>query len=558
MPNFPISTFILANYEQVIDSQDRKLITWCLEKKDFQNMIGRAGRAVYDTEGQIVFMVPSQPITRGVTWQDYLFPRPDDSERLILSSLNREDFRRSILEQILSAMEHPTAAEDALSIDPETLNSHYGPGAREVGQTILRLQAFLLALMDREVLDPENIETIFRFFRRTLFGQQQPDDTLLELVTRFTQKTGQLMITAESDGQKRGVYGKIGLGFTSCKSLYRKASDFWADYGQKMFDKEVEHITDDFLDDIGSFAFSLFEVRPEAVKIPHTRPTKYLTIPHGEVIGRWIISLSSLVDVRDDYFKEIPELGERTEACANYIRDAFEYKGPWILSAFCLFVSNIAQTEGGVEEFENTPLGRQLSMLPAYSKFGVNNPASAFFSMIGVSIRDVSTLLGAYYNQENSDRYFDFSRMFDWVLALEPEQVTEWFNKEYGEDTAGQVSRLFRLLDSLRRREQSLEEVLPLEITIAGWQYYHGTKALPQMTVGEEVRLRPDPLNPWDVYAVEIFDNQGTKLGFVPKAFSQAVYNHLASEIPLKATIASIDLKAKYHPVKVMLDALEA
>jgi helicase len=329
--NFPISTFILANYEQVIGSQNNRLITWRLEKKDFQNMIGRAGRAVYDTEGQIIFMIPSRPITSHVTWQDYLFASPNDPERMILSSLNREDFRRSILEQILNAMEDPNMGTSALSIDPDALKTHYGPGAKEVGDTVLRLQAFLLALTDREVLDPENLQTIFKFFRLTLFGQQQPDDTLRQLVARFTQKTGQLMNQAESDKQRRAIYGKIGLGFTSCQALYQKARDFWLDYGQKMFDKEVEHITSDFLTDISDFAFSFPEVRPESIKIPHTRPTEYLVVPHGDVISKWVVSLSSLSAIRDDYFKEITELAERSETCTNYIRDAFEYKAPWIL-----------------------------------------------------------------------------------------------------------------------------------------------------------------------------------------------------------------------------------
>jgi hypothetical protein len=551
--NFPISTFILANYERRISDN----LVWRLEKKDFQNMIGRAGRAIFDTEGQIIFMIPPNLFIPNV-WQDYLFTRADDPERLVLSSLNRQDFRMEILKYILDTMGDPITAASFLAVDPEAWNTEYGVGAKDIGETILRLQAFLLALTDKEVLDPENIETIRRFFNRTLFGQQQPEDDLLQLITRFTQTTGQLMARVEPNRQRRGVYGKIGLGFTSCHNLYQVARDFWLSYGAEMFNKNREHITSDFLSNVGNLALSFPEVRPERVKIPHTRrPVRYLDLEPGEILSKWIVTLSLQSSIEEEYFKEIEHLGERAEACANFIRDAFEYKAPWVLSAFNIFVSHIAETEANIIEFGSTPLGRQLSMLPAYAKFGVNNPAAAFFSMIGVSIRQMAILLGNYYSQENPERYYDFSLMLDWILRLEAEQVTEWFQARYGEDVAGQVSRLFRFLDLLRSQEQSLEDILPHEFAIAGWQYYQGGQVISQMMAGDEISLKPDPLNPWDAYAVEISNKQGVKLGFIPRELSRAVYNHIVSEIPLNCIVINIDEGDKFHPVKIRLDAPE-
>src|SRR3972149_3954096 len=114
-------------------------------------------------------------------------------------------------------------------------------------------------------------------------------------------------------------------------------------------------------------------------------------------------------------------------------------------------------------------------MLPAYARCGVNNPAAAIFSMVGVAVRRIAIVLGDQYNQANPDRYYDFSQMLDWLLELEPEQVTAWVYEAHGEDTSGQVPRLFRFLDLLRSREQTLEDILPLEVAIAGWQYYQGS-----------------------------------------------------------------------------------
>jgi len=551
--NFPISTFILANYQQRIGKQT----FWYLEKKDFQNMIGRAGRAVYDTEGQIVFMIPPDPSPLGVTWQDYLFIRSDDPERWILSSLNRRDFRRDVLKLILDAMEEPLTGLQGLSIDLDALDQRYGPGAREVGETVLRLQAFLLALTDKEVLEPDDIVTVRKFFERTLFGQQKTDETLFELVTSFAQKTGQLMVKAESDEHRRVTYGKVGLGFVSCQSLYQKARDFWMSYGQKMFDKEVNHLTTELVKDLGDSVLSLAETRPIPVKIPHTKPIQYLNLPHGDILSKWV-ALDPLLHIRDAYFEGIKDVGERAEAYSNYIRDAFEYKAPWVLSAFNTFISRVAQSESGLEEFDTSPLALQLSMFPAYAKFGVNNPAAAFFSMLGVNVRQMAVLLGFHYNEENPHRDFEFPLMLEWVLKLESEQVSEWFKQEIGEDTAGQVSRLFRFLDSLRGREQLIEDILPIELPIAGWQYYQGARALPLMVVGEGLTLKVDPLNPWDAYAVQVLDKRGTKLGFIPRAYSRAVYNHIISELHIRCIVVDIDVRSKFHPVTIRLDSSEA
>ena len=554
--NFPISTFILANYETVIGSQNSRPILWRLEKKDFQNMIGRAGRAVFDTEGQIIFMMPPNPISNDFSWQDYIFSRSDDPERWILSSLSRQDFRAGILQEMLNALENPDTAFPALAVDPDLLQATYGPGSREIGDTILRLQAFLLALMDREILEPDNMETITRFFSRTLFGQQYPATELFNLVTRFVTTSGKIIKEAEPDKKRRGIYSKIGLGFSSCQALYRLATAFWETDGRLHFQEEIQHLTSEFLETIGNFILSLPEGRPDPVRIPHTRPARQLSLPHGAILGEWIVQQTPAAEIQSKYFTEIKDAGERAEVCANYLRDTFEYKAPWVLSAFSVFISNIAQADS--EDFATSPLAHQLSMLPAFAKYGVNTPAAAFFSMIGVSARDVAILLANHYNHDNPTGSFDFAQMMEWIIALDAEDVYEWFRADLGGDPAGYVPRLFRILDSIRSREQSLEDVSPLEMEIAGWKYYRGPITVRQLRVGDELDLRPDPLNPWDSNAVEIFDKKNNKLGFIPRSFSRAIQNHVISGLPLNCTILEIDEASEAKPAKIRVEALDA
>lgn len=557
--NFPISTFILANYEKVVgtikstDDPSKTIpIIRRLEKKDFQNMIGRAGRAVFDTEGQIIFMAPLNPLSRDVTWQDYMFVTQNDPERMVLSSLNRQDFNFHVLQEMLVSLESSILPIDSLFVDPDALDKKYGSGARDVGETILRLQAFLLAMMDRDILMPNKLETFVTFLNKTLFGQQKHTEILFDIVAKFTQTTGESILLAEPNKQKRSTYSKIGMGFTSCHSLYERSQNYWDSYAKLNFHRDIPHIEEEFLQEIGNFILSLPEVKPDPVRIPHRKPAPIINLVHGQLLTDWVINSLSVSDIREKYFNDIPDISESTEACVNYIRDAFEYKAPWALSAFYMFVSKISQNEA----FINSPLATQLSMLPAYAKFGVNNPAAALFSMIGVNARDVSILLAKHYNEENPSHYIDFSRMLDWLLRLEPEQVAGWFASLHNEDVAGYVPRLFRFLDSIRSQEQTLDGLLPLEFEVAGWQYYRGPKVLSRLSIQDNVLLKPDPLNPWDSYAVEVYDLFGNKLGFIPREYSRAVYLHLISDLPIKSEITRIESTLENKPIQITLDSV--
>jgi hypothetical protein len=94
-----------------------------------------------------------------------------------------------------------------------------------------------------------------------------------------------------------------------------------------------------------------------------------------------------------------------------------------------------------------------------------------------------------------------------------------------------------------------------VSFAVLRWRYYQGPKVLPELAIGERLSLRMDSLNPWDAYAVEILDKHGIKLGFIPREFSRAVYNHLSNDLPLKSAIIGIEPSAEYRPVTIRIEA---
>lgn len=81
---------------------------------------------------------------------------------------------------------------------------------------------------------------------------------------------------------------------------------------------------------------------------------------------------------------------------------------------------------------------------------------------------------------------------------------------------------------------------------VAGWRYYEGENALPELKVGEGVKFELDLLNPEDNKAVVILTTKyGIKLGFVPAFYSGFMYDVIKKNGEYVARVESINFKAR-------------
>ncbi len=85
----------------------------------------------------------------------------------------------------------------------------------------------------------------------------------------------------------------------------------------------------------------------------------------------------------------------------------------------------------------------------------------------------------------------------------------------------------------------SSREAGGLAIPIAGFRYYDGHEALPELRPGTSLTLRAQPDNPHDPYAVEILHGR-TKLGYVPRFCNRHVSRLLQSDVSLTCEIAHV------------------
>jgi helicase len=510
--NFPVKSLILANHKIRIGADNSSYRY--LEKKDFRNMMGRVGRAVFDTEGQIVFILPINGDDSVSLCDSYLFPKDTDKDQSVSSAFGREDFSVSIFEQILSALEEERVDSNSsiLDIDPA---SYPNDSDRSSANLFLRLQAFLLTLMDREILIPENMESFLFFFRRSLFGQSA-DVILQELVINVCAAATNQIISQEPDSTKRSVYAKTGLSFASARIVYSFAVAFWGG----IRNTKIEDFVWDWetIRNLGYQICLIVEAKPKPIKFPK----KTITALDGSILADWIVYQSPLKELSEKYFSSIEDIGERANVCSSYIQDTFEYKAPWAISAFCLFVKYLADIDKNVQ-FETSKLSFELSMLPAYTKFGVNSPAAAFFSSLGIRSREMAILLSDLFLEEFPSSESDFQLMFDWLFDLTPDQISEFYLTRYEDDRSGQVERLFKVISSLESKELDFRENLPLEIQISGWCYYQEQLFMRTLLENQRLLLVSEPENKFDNNAIQIFTMENEKLGYIPRKFSTAL-----------------------------------
>ena len=65
--------------------------------------------------------------------------------------------------------------------------------------------------------------------------------------------------------------------------------------------------------------------------------------------------------------------------------------------------------------------------------------------------------------------------------------------------------------------------------SVAGFQYYQGWEIIHDIREGETVALVPEPDNPHDWYAVEMFKD-GVKLGYVPRTDNKHISRLLGKQ----------------------------
>ncbi len=474
--NFPIRTLLIGDY-RVHPGPKSPTLT----KADFSNLAGRAGRARFETEGQVIMIQNSERDEGKI--KEYL-------------PLEPEEIRSSLVdEEVLTALEGMVEAIDEGHLTEEQLLSGEWGKYEKHREVAERLQTFALLCSSHQWTAEEEkdfIELLGNSFAGKM--SERARQTVGQFVHRNTQAFRSI------PDEPIALYSQTGFSVRSCRQLMDSTRIFWHKYSQET----EKPLTPQMLVAIAQMIYELPETQPNLRKYKLKQPE--------EILADWIWE-HNLDKMERQYFSGIGK--NRIGEFMRHIQDAITYKAPWGLSAFWLLLRSIAQTEDSLDLIR-TPLGQDLALLPAYAKFGVKTPSAVILSALGLTPPVLTRALGDFWERTFPEFRNSFGEIMRWFeepdfQTLEKEaQLYDW-----------QIRRLERFVEGQSGGDQLYRQDWTVECYVHGWQYHDGPQVISRLKNEQELTLEKEPDNPFNPNAVIVKTRTGEKLGYIPWKYTR-------------------------------------
>lgn len=528
--NLSVKTFVLG-YPKTNGENEH----W-LSVQDFKNIIGRAGRALVETEGTIIVIRHPDFGQKDRESLDSLVEM-NDEDLQIQSDMERLDTNgKSISEQLelfsLALIERQIETQQQIQDDIEKL--------------LNRLQVFVFSLYEDSLIDETTDKAITKALSSTfLYSQPNSSAKIKENVA----KAGlNFLNTCSKLGSSRlRIFNSSGLGFYSnvflenlCKKLFERTKEFSS--GR---DLSIAKVIEP--QDIIDIYVNINEAKPKHSEF-WSNFEFVSALDHYSILLDWIIGTDFDV-IRERYFKKSGDISIQTQLCQSYIAKQFTYKLPWVF----------ASIHTHLEAYEATSLIKTwFDTLPAQIKYGVDTPEAVYFSANGIHSRFLARRLSEIYRLQNTDFDTDnFEAIESWFLSLSP-----FFLREQAADLPElAIRQAIKRINAIRRPTRHLQSDGRIYFNIAGWQHYQGETNLGMLIdllSGQEkpnLQLEHDFENEYDEFAIAIYF-ETIKLGYVPRAYNEEIANFLALGTSLNVklnTISNIKSPTGYRNVEVIV-----
>lgn len=523
--NLPIQIFVLGYHQTYYGHR--------LSVRDFKNIIGRAGRALVETEGKIIAIRHPE------------FSRNDEPSQYFEKLLNLEESALLLESELLphDYQKEPENVIRELDALAETIKDAQSLAQQEyteaLADRIQRLQVFIFTLYE------EGIQSIEAAMQKTLFFHQDTTDNIRNAISHLG--TSFRTVCSQMDSDKLRRFNTSGLRYRSNALLEGLGQQIV----QRSNSLSPAEYTFQSVITAEDFCFVLENIQEASLKSSEYQ-NNYATIQRLDHYGTLIAWLNGndFAEIRDKYFTEISTIAIRTQVCQSYISKQFTFKLPWVFSGL--------QTH--IEPQGNVPLSRWLSTLPALIKYGVNTPEAVYLSSIGVHSRFLAIALGQLYREEHGVTLeTDWESLGDWFRGLNP-----FYLRDRLPDLPElAIRQAIRRANTIRPPSNQLRRDRRVTFDIAGWQYSEGETVVDELVgivIGidkPEVELQLEPRNLYDEYAVEIYW-RSCKLGYVPRVHNEEIALLLVLGRVLRARIMMIESQrfSGWRPVQVMVELI--
>lgn len=461
--NLPIKTIIIHS---VNISQGNNV-----SNRDFWNIIGRAGRAGKETEGQIIYLCNTE-----------------NDKDLFASYIDENKIEpvNSIFYYIVKALVNRRITNDEL---------------RDILAETIEPQLF--AMLVEEVVDTPDENVIKKIIGTSLFNIQLEKEPKLtsnnELADELLKISKRFYNTA-NDITKRKAFARTGFSLESSTYLVEYIE---SNFGDLYFKLQTDLL--EFIVEVLSCIKDVREMQSSKQSINELceRADIFDSLIRMWIIGKPINEMRSYLIDKDS---------ETSQLLNEFIETMFSYRYSWGVTSFVILFKYVLDKR----ELEQIDI---INYIPTFVKHGTNKIFASWAKSLGVPTRESANVIGSYYEKEFGENY-DLKLFVHWFSNISQEELKEILNNAVRYEIEIILNTAQKINSGKYYNVDNDKEYI---FNVMGIKYYPESIVLAKkINVNEEIILLRDYNNPYDSFAIKVLYDD-IFLGYVPRDLAKEI-----------------------------------
>lgn len=454
--NFPIKNIIF--YDITIGFNNGQEF---ISHRDFWNIIGRAGRAEKETEGNIIFVVNSDTDRANYT----NFIDKDNIE-------NSQSILFFVLQKIVEA----------------------GLSENELNSLVLEVtETFLLDMLTEEVFENDE-EFINNIIKNSLFNVQSSKSDIVKIHDSFHKAISKIK---EDDENREELeeFGKTGLSLKDNKTILAFINENIELIKDFIETQSIESFINIFLALLaGNEIDALDDYKLNKLVSKTISWTQYQNI-----ILAWMNN-KNIEEIRNIW--EI-EIASDFDNFYILLAKGLYYRFPWICSAIILLTAYTLK----IDYFE---ISENIRYIPTFMKYGLNNRVACIARVCGIKTRETAIFL-ANKSNKTSDKEF-----ISWIVNLRKKEIDEMSLSPFEKENITDV--VFSITPNSNKNNP-----IYFSFDVVGTRYDDSWKETSlHITNSDIFSLQRDKENDYDPFAIFVMKNNSV-VGYVPRDYSKYI-----------------------------------
>lgn len=460
--NLPIKTLLVYSLDINPKPTERKSV----KVRDFWNIVGRAGRAGRETEGQVIFIINS--LRDNSLFNKYTNPLNSERVRSIFT-VAMELYRagrisEQTLEEIITEISEPA----------------------------------LMNFLVEEVLDTPDQQLIESFIGDTLFKVQSIDEDT-KYINGIILNSAKRFWNVETR-ERKVIFSKTGLSLNSCIAI------------EETLQSEVENLSDIFVEGNGKAFLKLaLKCLLKCVEMQPKDALKNISIFENTKLEAFISTWMNGEDLDKLRMLWIDAVGnEKRDLMNTFIEDCLAYRYPWGITSVIFMASFVINCD-----LNN--LHREILSFPSKIKNGLSEQHALWLHDMGLTSREDCKLLSKMYNGPSDILFF-----INWFENLDVDEIIR-----FGVTSKYSLRNIFNVISKLSLKNESIGSNSKHSFSVKGIPYKaERIEAAKVIQVGDKLTLKRQLDNEYDPYAIQILLGE-EQLGFVPRELAKDFSFHM-------------------------------